>query len=45
MTNPVTSTSVATNGADEAAGSNPNRLCFAIIPTVCESPRKVLIVD
>src|SRR5262245_17970160 len=26
MTSPVTSTSVATNGADDAAGSNPKRL-------------------
>lgn len=25
MTNPVTSTNVATNGAEDAAGSNPNR--------------------
>ena len=25
MTNPVTSTSVGTKGADEAAGSNPKR--------------------
>ena len=25
MIKPVTSTKVATNGADEAAGSNPNR--------------------